>query len=180
MGKRLAKRWRIILALASVAVAIAIACRPLLIAYHRRAAQSAFAEGVVPPPPSTQSFFKQISRQIFGQRYDSFERYEAHRDRLVELGALVHRTFVFEHLTCPSPEYRALWRIIHATFSSIHTTSHWSETPEPMVLQVWDTPEMIPKWEAFVREHDVPDFLGGFQHEIREAEQISRSRQSEP
>lgn len=120
-----------------------------------------------------------MRRAIFGERYDWDERYEHHRDRLVELGALDHREFVFDHLICPSAEYRALWAIIHANFSSIHTTGCWSETPEPAVLQVWDTPEMIPKWEVFVREHDVPDFLERFQDEIREAEQIGRSRQSE-
>ena len=91
---------------------------------------------------------------------------------MVWLGDLVPREFVFEHLVCPSEEYRALWKILSARFSSIHTTGNYSETSEPVCIEVWDTSDMIPKWEAFVHEHDVPDFIERFADELKAAEQF--------
>jgi len=177
MAEVRAKKWWIICALiAATLLAFVLARKPMLIAYHQKKMKEAWQDADANVEPSV-SIVQQLFKELFGieppaWRHNSFSRYEHHRNRLVLLGYLVHREFVFEHLYCASEEYRALWKIVTARFSSIHTTGNYSETSEPVRIEVWDTPEMIPKWEAFVHEHDVPDFLERFADELKAAEQF--------
>lgn len=170
-----AKKWWIICALiAATLLAFVLARKPMLIAYHQKKMKEAWQNAAANVDPSV-SIFQQLWHELFGTgawHYDSFSRYEHHRDRLVRLGHLVHREFVFEHLVCASEEYRAFWKIVTARFSSIHTAGNYSETSEPVRIEVWDTLEMIPKWEAFVHEHDVQDFLERFADELKAADQF--------
>lgn len=102
----------------------------------------------------------QYGPSVSGLWRDRFYRlYQSCRDRLVASGALVHRRFVFKHVTSDSKRASA---VLHAAFvefpQNIHTSGNY--TPgKPLVLEVYAPPEEIPEWERFVRERDVP--VGG-------------------
>ena len=98
---------------------------------------------------------------------------------MVRLGDLDHREFVFANVVHPTDESHALLKIVFTTFPSMHTTVPYFYVPKPARLQVWDTPDMIPKWEAFVHEHDVPDFLDRFADELKAAEQFFEGQRIE-
>jgi hypothetical protein len=86
-----------------------------------------------------------------------WECYERSRDRLVELGCLEKREFLLEHIEAPTPESRQLWNDLCERFpDNPHTTMDWYRVPEPAHVVVWDVPQRIPEWEAFIAEHDVP------------------------
>ncbi len=137
------------LALLSVLVAIAVfGRRPALVAWHRWRIEVAFRR------------VNEVGAYS-GDQGDYIESHDYHRRRLVELGYLRHRTFTLRNIRSHTPEYRRLWRLAVDLFpprgyDGLH--SEWPEEAAPMMLEVWDRPANMPRWEAFVRDHDVPDF----------------------
>ena len=93
------------------------------------------------------------------------ESHDYHRQWLVDLGYLQHRKFTLRYVKTATPEYSQLWELAVNLFPRTDydgLASDWDDQPTPMVLEVWDRPENMPRWEQFVREHDVPDFAQRF------------------
>ena len=161
------KRVQLLVGLAIVALLVMLASwKPAAIAYHRRHMMSAFNDmGSDRQGSRFESFWNYIS---FARRNKSlslldYERYEYHRDKLVEWGDLAHREFVLQHIVARSDEAKELWRRLQLAFpDNIHATSDWPSTPEPMRIDVSGSPGRIAHWDAFVAEHDVPDFRTRF------------------
>jgi len=78
------------------------------------------------------------------------------RERLVRWGALVHRTFEFQHVRMDSCGAKIVRAAFQAFPDNVHISSSNWVRGEPLILEVWAPPDEIPKWEQFVREHDVP------------------------
>ncbi len=105
---------------------------------------------------------------------DGYEAYEHHRDRLVELGAVVRRTFVFDHLHAVGPETRDFYRWLlrsgppavdwHGTAIAppSATPAATPTPPSPLELTVWMRTNQIGAWEAMFAERDVPDYAARF------------------
>ncbi len=82
--------------------------------------------------------------------------YEACRDRLVASGQLIHRAFRFEHVEDGTDEAWAVIRAAYRVFpDNVYTTVQHGPGGTPLVIEVYAPPDEIPRWEAFVREHDV-------------------------
>ncbi len=47
-------------------------------------------------------------------------------------------------------------------------------------LDVWDRPERRAEWEAFVRKHNVPDFLGRYANTVEPGSGVEQSRSVRP
>ena len=167
------KRVRLLVGVTIIALlALVASWKPAAIAYHRRHMLSAWNDMVNDRRPSQVDLFWQ--QVILGRRNKSYpalqqERYEYHRNGLVEWGDLAHRHFVLRHIIAPSDEATELWRRLIRTFpDNIHATSVWPRSPEPMQIDVWDAPSRIAQWEAFVAEHDVANFRERFMPESEE------------
>lgn len=160
-----ARRGAILRAAAAVLLLAGAAMfqKAIRIGYYRHTAEycyARFAEGKTPSPG--EALLTSFSR--FYPSWDSSEyliTYEECRDRLEELGYLEYRSFILKHMmTGTTDGDRALlWEAINQRFpDNIHTTVFSFDESGPLILQVWDRPSKIPKWEAFVREIDRPDF----------------------
>jgi len=138
----------------------------MAVAYHRRQMISAWNDVVNDRQPSMIELFHQ--QVMLGQgtkrtiRFQ-LERYEYHRNKVVQWGELAHREFLLQHIVKPSDEAEQLWRRLQQAFpDNIHVTSTCPRTPEPMRIEVWDHPSRMSQWEAFMAEHDVSDFRTRF------------------
>ena len=85
-----------------------------------------------------------------------------HMDRLVKLGHLQRRTWVVKNIACPSQEETQFRRMMIDAFPGsiecVYSVSSDPNAPIKMELSVVNLPERKPQWEAFLGEHDVPDF----------------------
>jgi len=148
--------WRRALCLALIFVAGAgIALRkPLQVAYYRYGWESSYKKTNLCFMP-----LRYAVCDLFGwtTQYNHWE--EDCRASLVRLGYFDHREFVFEHIAAPTPQSDQLWQQINRAFphAAYYEMDHPNE-PAPARLRVWDRPERIPRWEAFVVEHDVAEF----------------------
>jgi hypothetical protein len=149
---------RTLVVLAAVAIAITIFCkRPLQIAFHRYIVHSVMTKGNYNKNflPMFSLFRDHFANPEYGD--GALGAYHRSRDRLVELGYLVHREFIFEHVTCePSAMNLVFKRAVAAFPFNGHTSSVCLDLKQPMHLYVWDRPSQIPLWEEFVRTQDVP------------------------
>ncbi len=150
--------------------AVVILHNPIRIGFYRLAADYCWHRGTEHEDPSPlEALFFSYSEgsNEYGRSYEYGQgshqflaRYHAYRDKLVALGYLVHREFVFDHVKTGTPDAKdsQVFRLSMERFpDNIHTLGSWSDKPEPFRLQVWDRPDKIPEWEAFVREVDRPD-----------------------
>lgn len=153
--------------LASVACAIIlvrIAERSLCLALLRHYDQlfvKAERGAITPPSPLERWFF--ILQ--YGYSYELVDRwqspeaflhiYEACRDRSVRLGLLKHEVFKFKYVRVSSRAGQIFRAAIRTFPESIIQGPNWIPGND-FVLEVWAPPDEIPKWEQFVREHDVP------------------------
>jgi len=130
--------------------------RSVQVAYYRRGLESAAAKMNCRFMPLAHGL-----ADLFGWTADYNERRDECRNMLVELGYLEHREFVLEHVAAPTPESQVLWFHVTSRFADRaggdYTMDH-PHAPQPARLCVWDRPDRIPRWEAFVAQHDVPDF----------------------
>lgn len=134
--------------------------RPLRIAFHVYRYELALQEMSVPQKPSP---IRSLLLSLMTGGGDSSDLYSDCIDgslaRLVELGYLRHREFVFKHVAAPCDEGKALWRLVEKEFpGNLYVAGSWPETPEPFRLSVWERPPRMAEWEAFVAKYDVPDF----------------------
>ncbi len=94
-------------------------------------------------------------------------RYEHHRQRLVELGAVTRREYGFQHLLVPSPETRHFGKFLLSPRrpECIDFTYPYPDDPEPMHLTVWCYPQFTDAWDRLFRARDVSDYRSQFMNE---------------
>ena len=136
--------------------------KPVQIAYYRQGMESAAAKMNCQFMP-----LALVLAESFGRTTDYDGRLAECRDALVRLRYLEHREFVFQHVASATPESQILrfhiWRTFPDTARAYYEMDR-PDTPGPARLHVWDCPERIPQWEAFVAEHDVAEFDERFVH----------------
>ena len=95
---------------------------------------------------------------------DAYERYDYHRQKLVNLGAAVERHYRFNHLRVHTEECKHFSRLLlsgpHP--DCIDFESPYPDKPEPMSLTVWCNPADASAWDDFIAKHDVPDYRQRF------------------
>jgi hypothetical protein len=90
----------------------------------------------------------------------SIEKFEYHRQKLVELGSIAERHYTFQHLLVPTDESKHFARSLlsHQCPSYIDFSSEYPPVPVPMQLTIWcDLPD-VGSWNKFFAEHDVSDY----------------------
>jgi hypothetical protein len=96
-------------------------------------------------------------------------RFEYHRDRLVELGTVVHKYYEFRHLRTSTPESSHFNRVLlmEKPVKSIEWTGKYSpaENPVPLSYTVWCYAADASSWDAHFAKHDVPDYKRRFMTE---------------
>lgn len=96
---------------------------------------------------------------------NSWERAAYHREKLVKLGYLTHREYVFEQVQLECDEWKALAQQIEIAFpNSGRVDVYWelSMPGEPLRLQVWDRPDRTRVWSKFAQQLDDPNFRKQF------------------
>ena len=95
---------------------------------------------------------------------DAYQKYEYHREKLVELGDICRRHYKFKHLFVPTPESKHFSTLLlsgpcpnHIDFSSPYPNK-----PELMQLTVWCYVMDANAWDDFVAKHDVSDYRERF------------------
>ncbi len=89
-------------------------------------------------------------------------RYEQSRDRLVDLGYFFHNVYNMDQLPDEGDISERLFELIGQHFPpSPHCTVGYPTN----TLIVWDVQSRRPEWDAFVKEHNVPDFRERFMQE---------------
>ena len=89
---------------------------------------------------------------------------------MVALGDLAYQEFVFTQITVGSRESADFWKRltqafphnIYVTGPEIDVDVDYTRQRIPFTFRVWDSPERIPDWDRFVKEHDVPDYCERF------------------
>ncbi len=126
--------------------------KPLRIAYHRRALER-LREEIYAEPSATSGGL------ISYGHGDQFERQDIHCQRLAELGYFFHKRYEMENLPDTGEVHGAFWRLVLKEFPGRrYLTLSYPDN----VLEVRDLAEHEPKWDAFVAEHNVPDFADRF------------------
>lgn len=92
---------------------------------------------------------------------DNQSKWDFHLLKLVELGAVQHKRFVLTEVPYTQEASRRIWRSANSNFpnavmfsASYHNTNASSYGVEPYVLEVWDVPEEIERWAAFVERYN--------------------------
>jgi hypothetical protein len=95
---------------------------------------------------------------------DNQSKWDFHLQKLVELGAVQHERFVFTEVPYTRDASRRIWRSAYSNFpnavmfsASYHNTNAAGYGAETYVLEVWDLPEEIGRWSAFVETHNRRD-----------------------
>jgi hypothetical protein len=165
---QIASQWRRIVIVAVVvtigAAAWLIDWKDVRVRYHDHQMRTAFAEQFE-------------NQEVSPDGLVGFEvgkttaRYEYHRDRLVELGAVIKRHYEFRHLRVSTPESNHFNHVLlkEKPVNAIDWSSKWSppEDPIPMEYTVWCYPQDSATWDAYFAEHDVPDYRRRFMVEAK-------------
>jgi hypothetical protein len=143
-------------ALTTAAVLILSSSR-FQIRHHTQAMQRALDETYAAPDTVDNG----LVGYTLGETYD---RYTYHRQRLIELGAVRERNFVFKHLRSPTDQSSHLIKLMLSSNrpEAIDWESPHPSDPEPMQLTVWCFTGDSDAWDAFVEKHDVPDYRTRF------------------
>lgn len=104
-----------------------------------------------------------LADRIKGIR-DNQSKWDFHLLKLVELGAVQHKRFVFTEVAYTREASRRIWRSAYFNFPNAvmfsapyHHTNASGYGAEPYVLEVWDLPEEMARWTAFVETHNRRD-----------------------
>lgn len=136
--------------LVSLLVFAFLIARPLQIAWHRSAMEKAYhrMETV------------RVTEERGGTSLDnrSVEKFEWHRDQLVELGALLRQEYHFRHVLAPTPQSRVLFKSLldHQGPPVVYWSSPHFPTPTRLHLIVWCWPDDVLDWDAFIETADKP------------------------
>lgn len=177
------RRIAIVTAVTMLAIAILVQ-RPLRIAWHyyKMETSLSYARRESQPWPTRCLLIR--LRAVWGSSYYINWRghYGYHRDKLVDLGYLAHRDFVFEQNALAEAARRTRFSqsnvlahcvqqafpgYRHASVGSAECVQQalpgnqhvrvWTiDRGAGAVLHVWDRPERMPQWEAFVHELCAP------------------------
>ncbi|MEN6406436.1 MAG: hypothetical protein ABFC77_08190 [Thermoguttaceae bacterium] len=92
------------------------------------------------------------------------ERYEYYRQKLVELGSITERHYVFQHLWVPSDDSKHFSKLLVSGRCPNHVDflSPYPDKPELTHLTVWCWATDASAWDHFVAEHDVADYRERF------------------
>lgn len=163
-NRTLPVRRAVLMAMAlSMVVSIAIVSVALLrsrafhVWYHTRMMYSSRtrAHNTAPDPDGGQASWLDT---------DALQQYQYHRRRLVEIGAVVKRSYEFEHIYVGSPQHEHVSRLLVSGNCPpyIDFESPCPYTAEPMTLTIWIWPTHVGRWDRFVSSHDVPSYKADF------------------
>lgn len=106
---------------------------------------------------------------IYHSPNKSLEKYEFHRQRLRELGAVCYRKYPFRHIRTSTDECRNLNKLLfspacprHLDCSYLHSSVSIPEDTLPLELEVWCYTEDEAAWDKLVAERDVADYRERF------------------
>lgn len=106
---------------------------------------------------------------IYHSPNKSLEKYEFHRQRLRELGAVCYREYAFQHILTSTIECRHLNKLLFSPTCPNYldwSYSQWSATnpadSQPLILKVWCYAEDEAAWDKLVAERDVADYRERF------------------
>lgn len=92
------------------------------------------------------------------------DKWDFHLQKLEELGAVEHRVLVFTEVPFTKQANRRIWKVAESDFSdAVMFTANWYGTNDsaygvvPFTMEVWDAPERMDRWEAFLEQHNHPD-----------------------
>lgn len=129
-----------------VALICAVSSDP--VAYHFREFESI--------KTNLNTFQPSLADRIKGIQ-DNQSKWDFHLQKLVELGAVQHKRFVLTEVPYTQDASRRIWRSANSNFpnavmfsASYHNTNAAGYGAEPYVLEVWDLPEEMGRWTAFV------------------------------
>ncbi len=116
--------------------------KPVAVAYHRIMIR--------------RSWKKVIEVGPTGHEQSSWiEAHEKHRDRLTDLGYFERKEFRLHNIEVQSEEFNRLWAELASTFPDCTTAQGSDNKPEtPTIIEVWDVPGNMPKWESIINKHD--------------------------
>ncbi len=147
-------RWLMtVCVLVTLSVIIArVASKPVQIVYHKYALDRLHADIYAEPMVTSGGLVG------FGDG-DQFEQQDKHCERLAALGYFFHKRYEMENLPDTGEVHSAFWRLVQKEFPDRqYPTLSYPDN----VLEVWDLAEYEAKWDAFVANHNVPDFVERF------------------
>ena len=160
------KRHPVMLGGVLVALATLLICggivvfnlRAFQVRYHRWQMQRAWHQAYSAPTTTDDGF---VVAHVDGE---ADERYEYHRQKLLELRDIVKRHYSFRHLRVPTDASEHFSRLLVSGRCPNHIdfSSPYPDQPEPMQLTVWCSPTDAHAWDDFVAEHDIPDYFKRF------------------
>ena len=155
------RRSLIFAALAALLVSgaiIVINTRPFQVRCHEWQMRRAWHQSYSKPLPPTGDGL------VAYELGEANERYEYHRQKLVELGNVAERYYTFRHLQVPTGESEHFSRLLLSGScpSHIDFLSPYPDEPEAMQLTVWCYTADASAWDDFVAEHDVSDYHDRF------------------
>lgn len=162
------KRHPAIIGVASVSLVVVLICggvvvggrRAFQVGYHRWQMQRVH-QAYLEPKTISDGFV------VVHVPSDAAGRYEYHRQKLVELGGIVERHYVFEHLRAATDESKHFTKLLVSRGCPNHIDfeSPYPDKPQPMQLTVWCWPADAGAWDAFVVSHDIPNYHERFVRE---------------
>jgi len=95
---------------------------------------------------------------------DAVDRYEYHRQKLVELRDIVERQYVLKHLEIPTDESKHFSKLLVSRDcpSHIDFESPYPDKPRLLQVTIWCYPPHVSEWDRFIAEHDVPNYRERF------------------
>ncbi len=159
MPRRFNSRWSLIVVLSTAFLLAAVVfCLPKLqVPYHKWRMLASLEQHNSQQPQISDGF---ATINVGRAR----ERYEYHRQQLVELGIVIERTYEFQHLVVPSEEAAHFTRFILGSEAPEHLdfSYPYPRRPELIQLTVWCYPELVEAWDDLVRTRDVADYRAQF------------------
>ena len=127
------------------------------VGYHKRSMQRAW-DAVYAEPDTHQDG---LVGYTLGEEY---ERYEYHRAKLIQLGAVLELNYHFQQIMQPSDEGKHITRFIMSSErpDCIDATSPYPKEPKPMQWTVWCYPPDKSAWDQLMSSLDIPDYKAKF------------------
>jgi len=99
---------------------------------------------------------------------EDFERFEYHRDALVEIGVISHVQYRLDKITANTPEYKHLSRTLLTPLEEGSPVPEfvgeytWSDKSGVMQVEVWCYSKYEPQWVTFLNGRNVADYKSTF------------------
>ncbi|MEZ5944218.1 MAG: hypothetical protein R3C18_22745 [Planctomycetaceae bacterium] len=153
-------KFRILIGIAAVAVFTCLAFPHIARAYQKRCVAHHFRE-FARIRETFNDFDPSFTDKLVGIR-NSDDKLKYHLERLVDWGALKHKTFVFTDIPYTSESFHRIWqRALVVLPEPVEMRGNWYDEgqPEygeaPIILDVWCAPHELKQWSQFVESENV-------------------------